>query len=144
LAVARIGVERAANRAPWRRTEIESARQKLEEAERQVSDGRFGAALFFVYRAQRYSEALIEEAEIVQSRGNAHVIKGRRVNLRVGPSTEDSVLTVLEAGTPVFPQAHQDDWVLLQVSGGPTGWIHESLLGQRLSTNKSAPAARRP
>ncbi len=141
LAVARIQVERAATSAPWRAKEIEAARRKLAEAERQVSEGRFGAALFFVYRAQRVAESVNDEASQVIERGSARVIHGRRVNLRAGPSVREPVLSVLEAGTPVFPQSRRGEWMLVQVSGGPTGWVHRSLVGARLRGGGSAPAS---
>ena len=141
LATAKIGVERAAERSPWRRDDIESARRKLEEAERQVSEGRFGAALFFVYRAQRLSEAMLDEAEEIEKRSDSRVVKARRANLRSGPSTVDPVLTVIERGTPVFPQAQQAGWVLLQVGGGPTGWIRGDLIGPKEPDAAAVPAS---
>ncbi len=140
LAVTRIQVERAASRAPWRVSAIADARQKLEEAERQVDEGRFGAALFFVYRARRVAEGVLDEVAQIVGAGNARLIRADRVNLRSGPSTGQRVLAVLTAGTPVIPQANQGDWTLVQVMGGPAGWIHRSLLGDRL-TEGSVPAA---
>ena len=142
LAVTRIQVERAASRAPWRAVEIEGARQKLEEAERQVDEGRFGAALFFVYRARRVAEGILDEVDQIVGSGNARLIKATRVNLRSGPSTGQRVLAVLTAGTPVIPQATEGEWTLVQVTGGPAGWIHRSLLGEHLSDG--APAAPKP
>jgi hypothetical protein len=130
LAVTRIQVERAAYRAPWRAKEVAGARTKIEEAERQVKEGRVGAALFFVYRAQRD--------------GNVQLIQAPRVNLRAGPSTSEAILSVLSLGTPVFPQANEGEWVLVQVSAGPVGWIHRRLVGTRFSTESDTPAAFRP
>jgi uncharacterized protein YgiM (DUF1202 family) len=124
--------------------EIEDASAKLAEAERQLDEGRFGAALFFVYRARRVAESILREAELVRKNGNARVIDGRRVNLRAGPSTDQPILAVLAVGTPVFPQARQGDWVLVQVSSGPAGWVHRSLLGGRIDAVGVTPAAPRP
>ncbi len=143
LAVTRIQVERAASRAPWRAAEIAGARQKLDEAERQVDEGRFGAALFFVYRARRVAEGVLDEVEQILGSGRARMIKATRVNLRSGPSTGQRVLAVLSAGTPVIPQASEGEWTLVQVTGGPAGWIHRSLLGEHVSDG-SLPAAPRP
>ena len=143
LAVTRIHVERAATRAPWRHELIAGARQKLDEAERQVDAERFGAAVFFVYRARRVAEAVLEEAEQVMESGNARLIRADRVNLRSGPSTVQRVLAVLSEGTPVIPQASEGEWTLVQVTGGPAGWIHRSLLGEKLFEDE-APAARMP
>ena len=145
LAVTRIQVERAASQAPWRIDVIEGAREKLEEAERQVAEGRFGAALFFVYRARRLAEGVLDEARQVVDAGNARLIRARRVNLRAGPSTEQRVLSVLEAGTPVIPQSTEGGWTLVQVTGGPAGWVHDSLLGSRFDgAGSNAPASPSP
>ncbi len=145
LAVTRIQVERAASQAPWRSAEIDGAREKLREAERQVSEGRFGAALFFVYRARRVAEGVLDEANQVVEAGNARFIRARRVNLRAGPSTDQRVLSVLESGTPVIPQTTEGEWTLIQVTGGPAGWIHASLLGNRFEfDDTNSPAAPAP
>ena len=144
LATTRIQIERAATCAPWRSDEIEDARTKLEEAERQVSEGRFGAALFFVYRARRVAESVLDEADIVAKNGSARMIRGSQVNLRAGPSTNDMILSVLARGTPIFPQVNEGEWVLVQVSGGPAGWIHRRLVGDLVSIELGGPAAPRP
>ena len=141
LAVARIQVERAAGRAPWRKTAISGAREKLIEAERQVDEGRFGAALFFVYRARRVAESILQEAEAVIASAEARLIRAERVNLRAGPSTDAPILSVLDSGTPVIAQTNEGDWVLVQVTSGPAGWIHRRLLGGRVTTDQ-LPASR--
>ena len=143
LAVTRIQIERAAARAPWRAAEIEGAREKLAEAERQVAMERFGAALFFVYRARRVADSVLEELAGLVEQGNARLIHARRVHLRDGPSTSEPILAVLEAGTPVFPQTDAGEWVLVQVSGGPTGWVHRRLIGESLEEVDSVPASPR-
>ena len=144
LAVVRIQVERAAASAPWRAKEVAGARNKLDEAERQVQESRFGAALFFVYRARRVAESILDEVDLVQRDGNVQLIQASRANLRAGPSTTESILSVLSLGTPVFTQANEGEWVLVQVIGGPVGWIHRRLVGTRFSTESEGPAALRP
>jgi len=144
VAETRIQIERAASRAPWRTEQVAEARAKLAEAERQVEEDRFGAALFLVYRARRVAESILEEANLVQRGGDVRLIAAPRVNLRTGPSTTEAILSVLTFGTPVFPQASEEDWVLVQVSGGPVGWIHRRLIGSRFSTESQSPAAKRP
>lgn len=141
LAVARIRVERADARAPWRSEAVAAARSKLAEAERQVAAGRFGAALFFVYRAQRGADAILREASQVRESPNAKQIRAARVNLRAGPSTQDLVLAVLTAGTPVIEQAAEGDWKLVQVIGGPAGWIHRQLLDALILEEGDEPVA---
>ncbi len=147
LAVTRIQVERAAARAPWRADLVAGARQKIAEAERQVEEGRFGTALFFVYRARRVADAILLEAEQVRQSPNAQMIRAERVNLRAGPSTDDLVLSVLTARTPVIEQAREGEWTLVQVIGGPAGWIHRQLLDSLMleddePQSTSAPASR--
>jgi hypothetical protein len=128
LAEVRIQVERAAQGAPWRSREIDEARQKLEEADRLVQEGHFGAALFFVYRARRMADQLQAEAREVAAAPGARFVRAGRVNLRAGPSTDEPVLSVLSAGTPVFPEQDRDGWVLVRTAAGPVGWVHHSLL----------------
>jgi len=53
------------------------------------------------------------------------------------------VLAVLSSGTPVIPQASEGAWTLVQVTGGPAGWIHRSLLGEHVSDG-SVPATPKP
>lgn len=131
LAEARIRVERAAAAAPWRPTEIAEARTKLAEAERQVEQDHFGAALFFVYRARRVADTLEGEAKQVYATEGTRFVKSDRVNLRAGPSTIDPVLAVLSQGTPVFPESSEQEWLLVRASTGSVGWVHTSLLRNR-------------
>jgi hypothetical protein len=131
LAEARIEVERAGRRAPWRESEITEASAKLDEADRQIQAGHFGAALFFVYRARRIAQQLDREAERVAESSSARFVAADRVNLRAGPSTAQAVVTVVERGTPVFPEDEEGSWLLVRTSGGPVGWIYAPLLRAR-------------
>ena len=128
LAETRIAVERAATLAPWRSAEVAEAWSKLEEGARQVDQAHFGAALFFVYRAQRIADTLEAEAKSVLSTPGTRFVRGRRVNLRAGPSTSESVLAVLQEGTPVFSESQERLWVLVRTSAGSVGWVHGGLL----------------
>jgi uncharacterized protein YgiM (DUF1202 family) len=128
LAGARIEVERAAREAPWRSVEIDKARSKLGEADRQIADGHFGAAFFFVYRAGRITDRVRAEAKLVDETRNAMFVNADRVNLRSGPSNRGEVLAVLSRGTPAFPESSSGRWVLVRVAAGPVGWIHGNLL----------------
>ncbi len=62
LAEARISVERAGESAAWRRSQLEEARAKLEEAERQIQAGHSGTALYFASRARRIADTPNQEA----------------------------------------------------------------------------------
>jgi hypothetical protein len=128
LAEAKIQVERAANRAPWRPGSIAEARGKLSEADHQVEQGHFGAALFFVYRASRIAELLEREATMVRDRPGTLYVRAGRVNLRAGPSTSDDVVGILSGGTPVFPERTKALWMLVRVASGSVGWVHRDLL----------------
>ncbi len=116
----------------------------MQEAERQVDENRFGAALFFVYRARRVAESILDEANVVENNRHVQIIRGTRVNLRAGPAQTEPILSVLNFGTPIFPQAENGEWILVQVSGGPVGWIHRRLLGARPSGLSGSPAALPP
>lgn len=128
LAEVRIQMERAAGRAPWRAEEIEEARLKLEEADRQIDAGHFGAALFFVYRTARIAEQLEAEAESVRGRPGTLYVRSARVNLRAGPSTDEKVVRVLGQGTPVFPERTRNAWMLVRIGSGSVGWVYANLL----------------
>jgi hypothetical protein len=147
LAEVRIQVERAAKAAPWRPHTILEAQRKIEEATRQVQAGHFGAALFFVYRAERIASNLETEADQVYGDPGTRFIRLEHVNLRSGPSTANRVLAVLSVGTPVFPESHGHGWVLVRTANGTLGWIHASLLATQMgsvsgsaATTQSRPA----
>ena len=131
LAEARIQVERAATVAPWRGGMIAEALGKLGEADSQIQEGHFGAALFFVYRSNRIAELLEREARMVRDQSDTQYVRVRGVNLRAGPSTSDRVLGVLSQGTPVFPERREEAWTLVRVASGSVGWVHQSLLRAR-------------
>lgn len=128
LAETRIQVERAAAEAPWRVDELNEARTKLDEAGRQIGEGHFGAALFFVYRARRMADEVEAEARRVYAQPGVRFVDGTRVNMRQGPSTSNRVLSVLQGGTPVVAENREEGWVLVRASTGDVGWIHGSLL----------------
>jgi hypothetical protein len=128
LAEARIQVERAARRTPWRPSEILEARGKLDDADGHIQQGNFGAALFFVYSAQRIAGNLEEEAKQVAAAPAARLVRAGRVNLRSGPSTQEAVVTVLTRGTPVFEEGSELEWTLVRTTHGRVGWVHSGLL----------------
>ena len=128
VADARIAVDRAARAAPWREREIDEARAKLGEAERQLRAGYSGSALFFASRASRIAEELSAEAAAVTRFPGARFIDTDRANLRAGPSTRDEIVSVLNQATPVFPERSEGSWLLVRTPAGPIGWVHDSVL----------------
>lgn len=131
LAEARIAVDRASRAAPWRSDELEEARSKLGEAERQLEMGHTGSAVFFASRARRIAAGLELEAQKLVGRGTPRFIGQAHANLRSGPSTHYAVIAVLEASTPVFPEREHDGWLLVRTAGGRAGWLHPSVLRPR-------------
>jgi hypothetical protein len=146
LAESRMTVQRAARNAPWSRERVREAEQKLEEAEAQFQEGHTATAVFFASRARRIAEALNEVAERVAKTPGARFVDRPRVNLRSGPSTETRVLHVLLAGTPVFPERTDREWVMVRTPSGEVGWVYASLLRADWSpssdtTTQSLPAS---
>jgi hypothetical protein len=131
VADVRIAVERAARLAPWRADDLEQARLKLAEAERQLRAGHSGSALFFASRADRIAVALREEAEEVARFPGARFIGATRANLRSGPSTGNHIVSVLRKSTPVLPERSEGSWLLVRTPSGPVGWVHDSVLVAR-------------
>ena len=128
LAEAQIQLNKAAKVAPWRLETISEARDKLEIARKHIDNEYFGAAVFFVYRANRIVEELNHEADIVDKTSQVMFINRPRVNLRGGPSTEEEILTTLVQGTPVVRERKKDEWFLVRTLTGIVGWIHYSLV----------------
>ena len=131
LAEARIQVDRAAKRAPWRESTAAEAREKLDEADRQLADGHVGSAIFFVSRATRIAAGLDAEADLIARSPDARRVKPRRANLRAEPSTDSPVLGVLPGQVPVFVEATEGDWALVRTVSGQVGWMHVDLLATR-------------
>jgi hypothetical protein len=131
LAEARIEVDRAGKRAPWRADVVAEAGGKLDEAERELAAGHIGSAVFFVSRASRMAATLLAEAELASKTPTTRYVKGDRVNLRAEPTTESQVVAVLPMELPVFPEADTNEWVLVRTVSGKVGWVHASLLRGR-------------
>ena len=131
LAEARIQVDRAAKRTPWRTGTAAEAREKLDEAERQLADGHIGSAIFFVSRASRIAAGLDAEADLVNRSPGARNVKTARVNLRAEPNTGSPVLGVLSAQLPVFVEGTEGEWALVRTISGQVGWVRSDLLATR-------------
>lgn len=131
VAEARVAVEKACERAPWRHSDCEEDRAKLDEAEHQIRVERLGTAVFFASRAQRSADTALAEAGRVSAERDAWFVRSERVNLRSGPSTEHEVLAVLNDATPVFEERRDGDWLLVRTYAGHVGWLHADLVRSR-------------
>ncbi len=131
LAEARIQVDRAAKRAPWRSSTAAEAREKLDEAERQLADGHIGSAIFFISRASRIAAGLDAEADLVSRSPGVRNVKPYRVNLRAEPNKGSAVLGVLTAKLPVFVEGTEGEWALVRTVSGQVGWVRSDLLATR-------------
>jgi chromosome segregation ATPase len=131
LAEARIAVERLDVGIPWRMNEIREARAKLDEAERQFQADHPGSAVSFASRAQRFAQALQEEARKLAEFDSALFVNSSRVNLRGGPSTLEPMIGVMSRSTPVFPERREGRWILVRTPAGSIGWVHAWLVSKR-------------
>jgi hypothetical protein len=128
VAEARIALDRVRKSVPWRRERVAEARSKLEEADRQLAADHLGSAMFFAARAKRITDALRAEMQQVAKWSDRRVIRGERVNLRSAPSEAASIVEVLAAGTPLYPERSLPDWTLVRTPDGQVGWVHRALL----------------
>ena len=128
LAEAQLQLNKVSQIAPWRPDTISQAQDKLEMAQKHIDEEYFGAAVFFVYRANRIVEDLNYEANIVDSSTQVMFVNRPKVNLRSGASTQEEIIQVLVQGTPVVREKQKGDWVLIRTLAGAVGWIHRSLL----------------
>ena len=131
LVEARIALEQAERSAPWKLAAIEEGRHKLAEGERQLKAGRPPAAVYFASRAQHIADSLNAEARIVEQSPDALFVKAEHLNLRAGPSTDETILVVLLRGTPIFAQHRLMDWLQVRTLDGEVGWVYSSLLSER-------------
>jgi len=131
LAEARISLDRARDHAPWRTSEADEAQAKLLDAERQMNEGHVGTSLFFSSRAQRIADGMLGEATAGDATPGALFVRGRRVNLRAGPGTDEQVVDVLSHGVSVFEEKRSGDWLLVRTFSGRVGWVHVGLVGAR-------------
>jgi hypothetical protein len=131
LAEARIQVDRAEKRAPWRAESATEARAKLEEADRQLAAGHVASAIFFASRASRIAQTLLAEADLAAKSPGTRFVRSGRVNLRAEPNTESEVVAVLPADVPVFSELDEGPWMLVRTVTGHVGWLRSDLVRAR-------------
>jgi len=131
IAEARIQVDRAAKQVPWRNDLVAEARQKLDEADHQLDDGRAAAAIFFASRASRIVANVLAEGQRTEHSPGTQYVRSARANLRAEPSPDAKVVSVLLSGFPIYPEESRGDWLLVRTASGQVGWINASLVHAR-------------
>jgi len=112
--------------------------ESLAKAEEQLSEGNFGAALFFASKAQdlvaRIKQGPAPEGTTDPTATptppipslSSYVVRAV-ARVRRGPALSEEVLGRLAVGTPVMGEAVSGEWVKVTYQG-LTGWVHSSLL----------------
>lgn len=137
LAEARVQTQGATNEIPWKREQIEQARAKLDTAKAHIDARNFSAAMYFIYRAQRITEEVKKEAQLVRANRGTLFVKAKRLNMRLGPSKQYDVITVLIEGAPVFPQNADKDWRLVRTANGFLGWVYGPMLSSKRQSSEN-------
>jgi len=112
--------------------------ESLAKAEEQLSEGNFGAALFFASKAQDLVARVKQGAGADQPADPAaappppipslssYAVRAV-ARLRKGPNLSEGVIGRLPAGTQVMGEAVSGEWVKVTYQG-VSGWVHSSLL----------------
>ncbi len=114
---------------------LAEARIELDEADAQIQQGNYGAAVFFVYRARRIARSLTAEARQLARTPAARVVRGARVNLRDGPSTDESEVKSVAARTRRQIRAGRPRSRILQRAGALSSLGPAAELGSGLSAH---------
>jgi len=112
--------------------------ESLAKAEEQLSEGNFGAALFFASKAQdlvaRIKQGGGDAGQADPAAAPAPAIPSlttyavrAAARLRKGPNLSEEVIGRLPAGTKVTGEAVSGEWVKVTYQG-VSGWVHSSLL----------------
>lgn len=109
---------------------LPAARRTLQEAERQLRDGRHETAAYFAARSRRMAEAVLRQAALTRVPAPLRV-SSDEVRLRKGPSADYAVIETLARRDRVLAEAEAGDWVRVRAPSGKTGWVHGSLLEGR-------------
>lgn len=76
------------------------------------------------------SEAVSAKQESNTSIPSRFVITENKAKLRKLPSTNAGILKTLKKGEAVNIVKEKDDWFLVELAGGETGWCHKSILSK--------------
>jgi hypothetical protein len=113
--------------------------ESLAKAEEQLSEGNFGAALFFASKAQDLVARVKQGAGTDQPPTDpsasptpaipslSSFVVRTAARVRKGPDLSEAVLGRLPAGTQVMGEAVSGQWVKVTYQG-LSGWVHSSLL----------------
>jgi len=117
---------------------VARSEESLAKAEEQLSEGNFGAALFFASKAQDLVARVKQGAGADQPADPAaappppipslssYAVRAV-ARLRKGPNLSEGVIGRLPAGTQVMGEAVSGEWVKVTYQG-VSGWVHSSLL----------------
>lgn len=59
------------------------------------------------------------------------IAKQNKTNVRKSPSSKATVIKTLKKGEEVQVIKQKDEWLFVKLSGGETGWCHNSVLSQK-------------
>ena len=83
-------------------------------------------------------------ANALAAPGDILYVQGKVANMREGPSTQRPIVLQLERGQQLLEFQRKGNWVEVGAdrTGGKSGWIHSSLVGNQLTAGgPSAPSA---
>jgi cell division protein FtsB len=112
--------------------------ESLAKAEEQLSQGNFGAALFFASKAQDLVARIKQGAGAEQNPDPtaapspaipslSSYVARTSARIRKGPDLAEAVVGYLPSGTQVMGEAVSGQWVKVTYQG-LSGWVHSSLL----------------
>ncbi|MDH3198234.1 MAG: SH3 domain-containing protein [Candidatus Krumholzibacteria bacterium] len=130
IAEAQLLLERmSADSTGWTNEEaIAEARTKLSSADELVTKANYNAAAYYATRALRILNRSERRLSATAGEADAVVVQVKSANVREGPASSFAVVAQLPYGTVVVALERRDDWYLVRMQGGLSGWIHGSLV----------------
>lgn len=89
-----------------------------------------------VQAAENSSTTAQQEVSSIVQLNTTGVVTVSRLNMRTGPSINDSIMHVLWQGNKVKVIGQSGDWYRIQLSDGRTGWVFSEYLQVDLSQQK--------
>ena len=104
------------------------ARAKLRSADELVTKGNYNAAAYYATRTLRILNRSERRLSASISEADAVVVQVKSANVREGPASTFRVVAQLPYGTVVVALEHRNEWFLVRMPGGRSGWIHGALV----------------